>query len=157
MKLTFLAVGRTDSPAVETLTAEYAKRLRRFADFSTEEVPDVKNSKNLSEGEQKNREGHDILSRIRPEDFVVLLDEKGKQFTSLEFAGYLQKQMNSGVRHLVFVVGGPYGFSQDVYRRGDRLLSLSAMTFSHQMVRLFFTEQLYRAFTILNHLPYHHE
>ena len=156
MKLTFIAVGRTDSQAIESLTNDYAKRLRRFADFSIEEIPDVKNTKNLSEGEQKTREGRDILSRIRPEDTVVLLDERGKLFTSTQFAAYVQQRLNSGVRRIVFVVGGPYGFSQEVYNRADFQLSLSPMTFSHQMVRLFFTEQLYRAFAILNHLPYHH-
>lgn len=156
MKLTFLAVGRTDSPEIQRLTAEYAKRIGRFADFSIEELPDVKNTKNLSAEEQKLREGRDILQRIRTEDTVILLDERGKMFSSVEFAAYLQSRLNTGGRRIVFIVGGPYGFSQAVYDRADYLLSLSPMTFSHQMIRLFFTEQLYRAFTILNHLPYHH-
>ena len=156
MKLTFLVVGRTDNPAIERLSAEYARRIGRFADFSVEEIPDVKNTKNLSAEEQKTREGREILGRIRGEDTVILLDERGKMFSSVEFAAYLQSRLNTGVRRIVFVVGGPYGFPQAVYERGDYLLSLSPMTFSHQMIRLFFTEQLYRAFTILNHLPYHH-
>ena len=150
MRLTLLAVGYTDSPALKSLTAEYGKRLQRFADFCIEELPDVKNARNLSEAEQKIREGRELLARIRPED------ERGSSFTSTGFADYLQKQMNAGVRRLVFVVGGPYGFSDEVYRRANGKVSLSPMTFSHQMVRLFFTEQLYRAFSILNHLPYHH-
>ena len=156
MKLTLLAVGYTDSPALKGLTAEYGKRLQRFADFCLEELPDVKNARNLSEAEQKTREGRELLARIRPEDVVVLLDERGSSFTSTGFADYLQKQMNAGVRRLVFVVGGPYGFSDEVYRRAKGKVSLSPMTFSHQLVRLVFTEQLYRACSILNHLPYHH-
>ena len=156
MKITFLAVGQTDSVEIERLTAEYEKRLRRFVDFAREELPDIKNSKNLSEAEQKNREGRDILARIKPTDRLVLLDERGKAYSSPEFADHLQKNMNAGTKHLVFVVGGPYGFSQEIYHRADGLISLSRMTFSHQMIRLFFTEQLYRAFAIIHRLPYHH-
>ena len=157
MKISLLAVGRTDSTAIEGLIGEYEKRVKRFADFSREELPDVKNARSLSEKEQKAREGADILSRIKPSDHVLLLDERGKPFSSTEFAENIQKHMNSGIKNLVFVIGGPYGFSEEVYQRANGLISLSKMTFSHQMVRLFFTEQLYRAFTILNGLPYHHQ
>lgn len=157
MKISLLAVGRTDSTAIEGLIGEYEKRLKRFVDFSREELPDVKNARSLPEKEQKTREGIDILARIRPSDYLLLLDERGKQLSSPEFAGNIQKHMNSGIKNLVFVIGGPYGFSEQVYQRANGLISLSKMTFSHQMVRLFFTEQLYRAFTILNGLPYHHQ
>lgn len=157
MKISLLAVGRTDSTAIEGLIGEYEKRLKRFADFSREELPDVKNARNLSEKEQKNREGADLMTRIKSSDYALLLDEQGKQFSSVEFAENIQKHMNSGIKNLVFVIGGPYGFSEEVYQRANGLISLSKMTFSHQMVRLFFTEQLYRAFTILNGLPYHHQ
>lgn len=157
MKISLLAVGRTDSTAIEGLIGEYEKRLKRFADFSREELPDVKNARSLSEKEQKAREGTDILSRIKPSDHVLLLDERGKQFSSPEFAESIQKHLNSGIKNLIFVIGGPYGFSEEVYQRANGLISLSKMTFSHQMVRLFFTEQLYRAFAILNGLPYHHQ
>ncbi|MDE6296597.1 MAG: 23S rRNA (pseudouridine(1915)-N(3))-methyltransferase RlmH, partial [Muribaculaceae bacterium] len=120
-------------------------------------IPDIKKGASLSAERQKEAEGEIILSKLQPSDFVVLLDERGKEYSSMEFAGYIEKQMLSGRKRLVFVVGGPYGFSQSVYDRSDGKVSLSRMTFNHEMVRLFFTEQLYRAMTILRGEPYHHE
>ena len=120
-------------------------------------IPDIKNAKNLSEAQQKEKEGELILAKLTPTDQLVLLDENGKTFSSVGFSDYLQKKMNSGIKTLVFVIGGPYGFSEAVYQKAQGKISLSAMTFSHQKVRLFFTEQLYRGFTILRNEPYHHQ
>jgi 23S rRNA (pseudouridine1915-N3)-methyltransferase len=120
-------------------------------------IPDIKNTKNLSEKQQKEKEGDAILNKLNATDLLVLLDENGKQKTSMEFSEYLQKNMNSGLKQLVFVIGGPYGFSDAVYQKSQGKISLSKMTFSHQMVRLFMVEQLYRAFTILRNEPYHHQ
>ena len=119
-------------------------------------IPDIKNSKNLTEDQQKEKEGELILKSLQSSDILILLDERGKSYSSIAFAEALQKRMNSGMKNLVFVIGGPYGFSEAVYQRAQQQISLSAMTFSHQMVRLFFVEQLYRAFTILRNEPYHH-
>jgi 23S rRNA (pseudouridine1915-N3)-methyltransferase len=119
-------------------------------------IPDIKNTKNLSEEQQKQKEGELILKKVNTSDVLILLDENGKQFSSIEFANYLQKHMNSGIKQLVFVIGGPYGFSTDLYNRAQGKISLGKMTFSHQMVRLFVVEQLYRGFTILRNEPYHH-
>ena len=124
--------------------------------FELDIIPDLKNTKNLSESQQKEKEGELILKKLSPTDMLVLLDENGKQFTSVEFSNYLQKRMNSGIKTLVFVIGGPYGFSESVYAKAQGKISLSKMTFSHQMVRLFVVEQIYRAFTILRNEPYHH-
>lgn len=121
-----------------------------------EVIPDIKNAKNLSEAQQKEKEGEMILKKLAPTDILILLDENGKQYTSVDFSNYLQKKMNSGIKQLVFVIGGPYGFSDAVYQKAQGKISLSKMTFSHQMVRLFFVEQVYRAFTILKNEPYHH-
>ncbi|MBQ1276124.1 MAG: 23S rRNA (pseudouridine(1915)-N(3))-methyltransferase RlmH [Flavobacteriales bacterium] len=157
MKIKLIAVGKTDSSAIEGLYNEYIKRLSRMGDFSLEIIPDVKNTKNLSQVEQKTREGEAILSSVSSTDIVILLDERGREYTSMEFAAYLQKHMNSGIRTLCFVIGGPYGFSDAVYNRANGKISLSRMTFSHQMIRLFFIEQIYRAHTIMAGLPYHHQ
>ena len=157
MKIKLIAVGKTDSSAIERLYNEYIKRLSRMGDFSLEIIPDVKNTKNLSQVEQKTREGEAILSSVSSTDIVILLDERGREYTSMEFAAYLQKHMNSGIRTLCFVIGGPYGFSDAVYNRANGKISLSRMTFSHQMIRLFFIEQIYRAHTIMAGLPYHHQ
>ena len=119
-------------------------------------IPDIKNVKNLSEAQQKQKEGELILNKLNPTDVLILLDENGKQFDSVAFSSYLQKHMNSGIKQLVFTIGGPYGFSEDVYKKANGKISLSKMTFSHQMIRLFFIEQLYRGFTILKNEPYHH-
>lgn len=156
MTISLIAIGKTDNNQLQTLINEYIKRIGFYIKFVFEVIPDVKNTKHLSEEQQKQKEGELILSKISNADTLVLLDEKGKQFTSVDFANYLQKHMNSGVKNVVFVIGGPYGFSEDVYARVNGKVSLSKMTFSHQMVRLFFIEQLYRGFTILKNEPYHH-
>jgi 23S rRNA (pseudouridine1915-N3)-methyltransferase len=152
-----LTIGKTDSKQLEELITIYEKRLSHYVKFEFDIIPDIKNSKNLSEEQQKQKEGESILKKITPSDFLILLDEKGKQFTSVEFSNLLQKRMNSGIKNLVFVIGGPYGFSNEVYLRANSKISLSKMTFSHQMVRLFVVEQIYRAFTILKNEPYHHD
>ena len=157
MQITLLAIGKTDSKELAALIDEYQKRLGRYIKFQFLIIPDLKNSKNLSEPQQKEKEGELILAQIETSDFVVLLDEGGKQFTSISFSNYLQKKMNSGLKRLVLVIGGPYGFGEKVYARCNGKISLSSMTFSHQMVRLFAVEQLYRAFTILRNEPYHHQ
>lgn len=156
MKLSLYAIGKTDNPHIIDLTETYIKRLRHYIGFNFEAIPDIKKAKNLSEAQQKTAEGNEILKRIHPSDFVVLLDEKGRTYSSEAFSVFLQKKMNSGLKHLIFIIGGPYGFSDAVYKRANSQVSLSSMTFSHQMVRLFFTEQLYRGFTILKNEPYHH-
>lgn len=157
MKIRLLAVGRTDDKKIQHLTDAYASRLKHYIRFELEEIPDLKNTKSLSLGEQREKEGELILKRLDSGDQVLLLDERGKEYRSVEFADFLQKKMNAGTRQLVLVIGGPFGFSEAVYKRSDGSVSLSKMTFSHQMVRLFITEQLYRAFTILKNEPYHHE
>lgn len=157
MQIKLIAIGKTDHAALQQLLDEYMKRLGFYIRFELEIIPDIKQAKNLSEGDQKEKEGELILKRILPSDDLMLLDERGKQMGSVEFSEFLQKKMNAGLKQLVFVIGGPYGFSEAVYQRANGKLSLSKMTFSHQMVRLFFVEQVYRAFTILRNEPYHHE
>lgn len=157
MKAILLSVGKTDDDFYAQAIDIFRKRLGFYIPFDMEFVPDLKNTKNLSEKEQKNLEGEGILNRIQPGDYVVLLDDKGKQYSSVEFARFMEKKLHSVPKRIVFVVGGPYGFSDDVYSRANEKLSLSKMTFTHQMVRLVFVEQLYRAMTILNNEPYHHE
>jgi len=156
MTIKLLGIGKTDDPALQNLTEVYINRLQFYNKFEFELIPDIKKAKNLNENQQKQKEGELLLNKLIASDFVVLLDEGGKQFTSEAFSEYIQKRLNSGLKQLVFVIGGPYGFSEAVYNRADSTISLSKMTFSHQMVRLFFTEQLYRAFTILRNEPYHH-
>ena len=157
MKAILLSVGKTDDDFYAQAIDVFKKRLGFYIPFDMEFVPDLKNTKNLSEKEQKNLEGEGILNRLQPGDYVVLLDDKGKQYSSTEFARFMEKKSHSVPKRLVFVVGGPYGFSEAVYARANEKLSLSKMTFTHQMVRLVFVEQLYRAMTILNNEPYHHE
>ncbi|GLB53757.1 ribosomal RNA large subunit methyltransferase H [Neptunitalea chrysea] len=157
MNIKILAIGKTDSRELQELIDIYTKRLNFYVKFQIDIIPDIKNSKNLSEAQQKEKEGDEILKRLQPTDLLVLLDEKGKNFTSVQFADYLQKKMNAGTKQLVFVIGGPYGFSEQVYKQAQGKISLSLMTFSHQMVRLFITEQIYRGFTILRNEPYHHQ
>ena len=157
MNIKLIAIGKTDSKNLETLIDRYQNRLGFYINFSFEMIADIKNVKNLSEEQQKQKEGELILAKINPTDAVILLDENGKQMDSVGFSNYLQKHMNSGIKQLVFVIGGPYGFSQDVYTKANGKISLSKMTFSHQMIRLFFIEQLYRGFTILRNEPYHHK
>tara|TARA_R110000868_G_scaffold56488_11_gene174836 strand:+ start:5798 stop:6271 length:474 start_codon:yes stop_codon:yes gene_type:complete len=156
MTIKLLAIGKTDSKALQTLIDEYQKRLNFYVKFSFGIIPDLKKAKHLSEEQQKQKEGDLILNAINAADILILLDENGKQLDSVSFSNYLQKHMNSGIKQLVFVIGGPYGFSDDVYQQAQGKLSLSKMTFSHQMVRLFIIEQLYRGFTILRNEPYHH-
>ncbi|MBM1107555.1 23S rRNA (pseudouridine(1915)-N(3))-methyltransferase RlmH [Aurantibacter crassamenti] len=156
MTIKLLAVGKTDNTELQTLITAYENRLQHYIKFELEIIPDIKNSKNLSENQQKEKEGELILKKLSSTDALILLDENGKQFSSVVFSEYLQKKMNSGLKQLVFVIGGPYGFSKEVYQKAQGKISLSAMTFSHQMVRLFIVEQLYRAFTILKNEPYHH-
>jgi len=157
MQIRLIAVGKTDHAAIQTLLEEYTKRLGFYVKFEMEIIPDLKNSKNLSETSQKEKEGELILKKMQISDEVILLDEQGKQYSSMDFSDFLQKKMNAGLRQLVFVIGGPYGFSEQIYQRANGKISLSKMTFSHQMVRVFFVEQLYRAFTILKNEPYHHQ
>ena len=157
MTIRLLTIGKTDSKQLEELISIYEKRLSHYVKFEFDIIPDIKNSKNLSEEQQKQKEGELILKQVTPSDFLIVLDENGKQFSSVEFSNLLQKRMNSGIKNLVFVIGGPYGFSNEVYLRANSKISLSKMTFSHQMVRLFVVEQIYRAFTILKNEPYHHD
>ena len=157
MTISLLLVGKTDHKQLDVLIDDYKKRLSFFVKLNIIVIPDLKKRKNMEIELQKEKEGQLILSKISNSDFVVLLDENGLEHTSTKFASWLQKRMNMGLKNLVFVIGGPYGFSPEVYARGNQKLALSKMTFSHQMVRLFFTEQLYRAFSILNNQPYHHE
>lgn len=157
MNIKLLAIGKTDDKNLQTLIEQYQKRLSFYVKFDLEIIPDIKNVKNLSENQQKEKEGELILSKLTPTDELVLLDENGKTFSSVGFSEYLQKKMNSGIKTLVFVIGGPYGFSDEVYQKANGKVSLSQMTFSHQMVRLFVVEQIYRAFTILRNEPYHHQ
>jgi 23S rRNA (pseudouridine1915-N3)-methyltransferase len=157
MTIKLLGIGKTDNPALQNLTGVYIKRLGFYNRFEFEFLPDIKNAKNLDENQQKQKEGELLLNKVTASDFVVLLDENGKQYSSEAFSEFIQKRLNSGLKQLVFIIGGPYGFSEDVYKRADAKLSLSKMTFSHQMIRLFFVEQLYRAFTILKNEPYHHK
>jgi len=157
MNIKLIAIGKTDNNALQSLINDYTKRLSFYIKFDLDIIPDIKNVKNLSESQQKEKEGELILSKISPTDNLILLDENGKSFSSVGFSNELQKKMNAGIKTLVFVIGGPYGFSDTVYAKANGKISLSQMTFSHQMVRLFFIEQVYRGFTILKNEPYHHQ
>ncbi|CEN37481.1 23S rRNA (pseudouridine(1915)-N(3))-methyltransferase RlmH [Capnocytophaga cynodegmi] len=156
MNIKLIAIGKTDNSALQQLIADYEKRLSHYVNFQMQIILDIKNSKSLSEEQQKMKEGELILKNIENSHHLILLDERGKEYTSVGFSEFLQKQMNTGTKQLVFVIGGPYGFSEEVYQRANGKLSLSKLTFSHQMIRLFFVEQIYRAFTILKNEPYHH-
>lgn len=157
MKICLVVIGKTDEAYLQKGIEIFLKRIPHYLPFELMVIPDLKNTKNLSQELQKEKEGELILQQISASDEVILLDEHGAGFTSVTFARFLEKKMLSGLRRLVFVIGGPYGFSDAVYKRSDSSLSLSKMTFSHQMVRLIFAEQLYRALTILKGEPYHHE
>jgi 23S rRNA (pseudouridine1915-N3)-methyltransferase len=157
MNIRLLTIGKTDNKSLKTLIDDYTKRLSFYVKFDLEIIPDIKNVKNLSEAQQKEKEGELILSKITPTDHLILLDENGTTFSSVGFSDFLQKKMNAGTKTLVFVIGGPYGFSETVYQKAQGKVSLSEMTFSHQMVRLFVIEQIYRGFTILRNEPYHHQ
>ena len=157
MKITLLVVGRTTERYFTEAIDEYKNRLKHYIPFDLEVIPELKNTKNLSETQQKEKEGELILKQIQPGDNLVLLDERGKEYSSIKFAQFIEKKTHSVSRRLVFVVGGPYGFSEKVYDTAQEKLSISKMTFSHQMIRMIFLEQIYRAMTILNNEPYHHE
>lgn len=157
MNIKLLCIGKTDDKRLLALIEEYSKRLNHYIKFSIEIIPDIKKAKNLSEAQQKEKEGQLILSKVGSQDHLILLDENGKEMNSVGFSQYLQKKMNGGYKTLVLVIGGPYGFSETVYKVSHGKIALSQMTFSHQMVRLFITEQLYRGFTILKGEPYHHK
>ena len=157
MKITLLTVGKTEDAYLKEGIEKYVKRLKHYTRLELIDLPELKNTKALTEQQQKTKEAELILKKITSLDYVILLDEKGIEFTSKQLATYLDKKSISSTSSLVFVVGGPYGFDDSVYERANDKLSLSRMTFSHQMIRLFFTEQLYRAFTILKGEPYHHE
>lgn len=157
MKITLLVVGKTDAAYLREGMNEYLKRLKHYINFNFEIIPDIKKGKNTSIELQKTKEGDLILSKLGPGKELHLFDEKGKMFSSVEFSGFLEKKMISGPKELILVIGGPYGFSKEVYQRASSKISLSRLTFSHQMVRLLCLEQIYRAFTILKGEPYHHE
>lgn len=157
MECVLLCVGKTDQGEIQQLIEQYSQRLKHYTKFSIFIMKDIKNSKNLSEKLQKEKEGDALQKQLKAGDRVVLLDEGGKQFSSLDFSAWINNQMTSGIKRLVFIVGGPYGFSPAIYQLAQQKISLSPMTFSHQLVRLFFVEQLYRAHTILKNEPYHHQ
>jgi len=156
MRVKLLVIGKTDDNELSKLIQKFNKRIDRYVNFSIETIPDVKKSKKLSKEQQKEKEGELIISKISSTDRLFLFDENGELFNSIEFSNFFQKQMNSGVKQIIFVVGGAYGFSQKIYKKANSKISLSKMTFSHQMVRLIAVEQIYRAFTILKNEPYHH-
>ena len=153
MKISLIVIGKTDASYFVDAINEYKNRLVHYIPFEMEIIPDIKNVKNLREEQQKEKEGELILKMLQPGDYLVLLDEHGKSFTSMEFATYLERKMHVVSKRLVFVIGGPYGFSEAVYKAASEKISLSKMTFSHQMIRLIFVEQIYRAMTILNNEP----
>ncbi|MBP3563456.1 MAG: 23S rRNA (pseudouridine(1915)-N(3))-methyltransferase RlmH [Bacteroidales bacterium] len=157
MKITLLTVGKTDKDWVRQGMDIYVSRLKHYIPFSVVEIPELKNVSSLSKDQIKTREGELILKNIRPTDDLILLDERGKEYTSVELAKVIQDKISYAGKDMVYVIGGAYGFSEEVYRRADSKISLSRMTFSHQMVRAIFVEQIYRAFTIMRGEPYHHE
>lgn len=157
MKIILLVIGKTDEAYLQKGLEIFLKRIPHYVSFEMKVIPDIKNAKNLSEEQQKDKEGEMILQQILPSDELFLLDENGIEVSSVDFARFLEKKMLSGIKRMVFVIGGPYGFSGNVYSRAIGKISLSKMTFSHQMVRLIFAEQLYRALTILKGEPYHHQ
>lgn len=157
MEIVYLAFAKPDDSYINEGCQKYSQRIPHYIKFQYQIIPALKNNKSLSQDQQKQKEGEKILALLQNSDFIVLLDEKGHEKSSVEFANYIEKKMVSGLKRLVFISGGPYGFSADMYNRGNYKFSLSKMTFSHQIVQLFFMEQLYRAFTILKGEPYHHE
>lgn len=156
MKITLLVIGKTDAAYIREGIGEYEKRLGRYVQYEMKVLPDIKNGKALGEGVRKEKEGELLLAQMLPSDYVVLLDERGREYDSPGFSEFVAQKMLGGIKGLVFVIGGPYGFSEAVYKRGNEKISLSKMTFSHQMVRMIFAEQLYRAMTIMKGEPYHH-
>lgn len=152
-----IQVGKTHASYLREGIDEYEKRIRPYITFSTETLPGLKQAGSMTTEQVKQKEGEQILSKLKPDDYLVLLDERGKHLSSIEFAGKIQHWMNAGTRQVVFVIGGAFGFSEEVYKRAQEQVSLSKMTFSHQLIRLVFAEQIYRAFAIINRHPYHHE
>lgn len=157
MKTTLIQVGKTTSKDFQKIIDEYTDRLKHYTQFSVTTIPELKNTKALSAEQQKQLEAEQILRQISDTDYVVLLDEHGKEFRSIELAAWIEKKQISGLKHLIYIIGGPYGFASSIYKRANEQLSLSKLTFSHQMIRILFTEQLYRAYTIINGEKYHHE
>ena len=157
MKINLILVGKTNSNTFQGIIDDYSERIKHYTPFEVTVIPELKNTKSLSQEQQKKMEGDLILKLLQDSDYVVLLDEHGKELRSIEFATWMSKKQQSVSRRLVFIIGGPYGFSPDIYGRANEKLSLSKMTFSHQMVRMIFVEQLYRAFTIMKGEQYHHE
>jgi len=157
MNIKILTIGKTHKHFLIDGENEYQKRLKKYVNLTKLELPDIKNTKKMAESEIKIKEGDALLAKILPSDYVILLDDKGKMYSSVEFSKWLQKKMNLSIKTVVFIVGGAYGFSDQVYQRANEKISISKMTFSHQMIRMIFLEQVYRAFSILNNEPYHHE
>ncbi|MFV0467707.1 MAG: 23S rRNA (pseudouridine(1915)-N(3))-methyltransferase RlmH [Dysgonomonas sp.] len=157
MKICLIVIGKTDADYFVKAINEYKNRLEHYIPFEMQVIPDLKNSKNLTVDQQKEKEGELLLKNLLSGDYIVLLDEKGKEYSSTQFAAYIEKKTHTVAKRLVFIIGGPYGFSDAIYAKSNEKISLSKMTFSHQMIRLIFIEQLYRAMTILNNEPYHHE
>ena len=157
MKTIFLVIGKTTDKRIEQLTDEYIGRINHYMPFRLEVIPELRNAKSLSQEQQKEQEAELIKKYLQPGDYIILLDEHGKERRSIEFAQWMQKRMAASPRRLVFIVGGPYGFAPQIHKMAQEEISLSQMTFSHQMIRLLFVEQVYRAMTILNGEPYHHE
>lgn len=157
MKISLLVVGKTVHSYLNQGIDEYTKRISRYCPFSIQYIADAKTTKSLSQEQQKQLEGGNIAAALDKSDYVVLLDEHGKEFTSVDFSAYIERKMQSVPKRLVFIIGGPYGFSKEIYGRANEKISLSKMTFPHDLIRLVFTEQLYRAFSIIHHEPYHHE
>lgn len=157
MEVSVISVGKISSEWINTGISMYESRISRYIKYSPVIVPDLKNAKTLSKENIKEDEGKLILNELSQSDFVVILDEKGKEFNSREFAEWIQKQMNTGMKRLIFVIGGPYGFSKKVYERANSKIALSKFTFTHELAKLVLTEQIYRAFTIFKNEPYHHD
>lgn len=157
MKIILMVIGKTDKEYIKEAISIYEKRLEHYIPYEKIILPDIKNTKKLTEQQQKEQEGEIIKKALRKGDYIILLDEKGKEYTSLQFAKYVEEKMQNPAKRIIFLIGGPYGFSPEIYALATEKISLSKMTFSHQMIRMIFVEQLYRAMTILNNEPYHHE
>lgn len=157
LNIKLLQIGQTKQNELDSLIQNYQKRIQHFVNFETVNIPDIKKTKNLNENQQKDKEAELFLKNLNSSEWVLLLDEKGKALTSRGFADFYQSKMNAGIKTLCFLIGGPYGFSESIYQRANQKIALSPMTFTHEMIRLLFVEQTYRAYTILNNLPYHHD
>jgi len=156
LNIKLIQIGKTKQQNLQELISSYTSRLKHLVKFEAVTIPDIKNTKNLSETQQKEKEAELILKQVQSSDWIVLLDENGKTYSSVKFADFFQQKMNSGIKTLVFIIGGPYGFSDNIYQMAKQKVALSSMTFTHEMIRLLFVEQVYRAYAILNNLPYHH-